>query len=461
MFSTIFTAAATVAASLFFFTSRSSGTAAGGDGASAFASPAQKEAFSRFRTNYLAVYLLVNGSDWLCGPYLYSVYKEHGLDLAWISTLSVIGFMSSAVLGSFAGSLSDKWGRRKLCLLYPLTFAASCLCIQVPSLPILILGRVFGGISTSLLFSVFETWMTSEFFARGFPAAALGPLFSTAVTLNSVVAIVAGLAANSAADALGTSRIPFLLAIVPAVVGFAIVAATWSENYGAAGAVSSPAAGVAAEKPTGVLAAIKNDISILYVGIIQACFEGAMYGFVCLFGPALDQFASAMKLELPFGLIFATFMVFVMIGSTLCGSLQSSRESVMIPSMALAAAALFASSTATSLAPTFLAFCFFEMSVGLYFPLLFSLRSKVIPDAIRGTVLNVFRIPLNILVVLILTRVGVDPVAHVLRLCGTLCAVAAASAALLYRHARAAPIGYAAVPTAEDKAESEGEEDDE
>jgi hypothetical protein len=40
------------------------------------------------------------------------------------------------------------------------------------------LGRVFGGIATSLLFSAFESWLVAEHFKRGFDGAWLGPIFS-------------------------------------------------------------------------------------------------------------------------------------------------------------------------------------------------------------------------------------------------------------------------------------------
>lgn len=38
---------------------------------------------------------------------------------------------------------------------------------NVPNMPLLLVGRVLGGISTSLLFSAFESWMVTEHRARG------------------------------------------------------------------------------------------------------------------------------------------------------------------------------------------------------------------------------------------------------------------------------------------------------
>jgi hypothetical protein len=36
---------------------------------------------------------------------------------------------------------------------------------HIPSMPVLLLGRLLGGLSTSLLFTAFESWMVSSFAA--------------------------------------------------------------------------------------------------------------------------------------------------------------------------------------------------------------------------------------------------------------------------------------------------------
>ena len=54
--------------------------------------------------------------------------------------------------------------------------------------------------ATSLLFSVFDAWLVSEFAAREFDTARLGPTFSAAWAGNSFVAIAAGVLGEWAAD---------------------------------------------------------------------------------------------------------------------------------------------------------------------------------------------------------------------------------------------------------------------
>lgn len=53
-----------------------------------------------------------------------------------------------------------------------------------------------------------------------------------------------------------------------------------------------------------------------------------------------------------------------------------------------------------------LAFCIFEVLIGMFWPSMMTLRAKYVPEQQRSTIINVFRIPLNLFVCLILWKVG-------------------------------------------------------
>ena len=61
------------------------------------------------------------------------------------------------------------------------------------------------------------------------------------------------------------------------------------------------------------------DEKIALLGAIQSLFEGSMYTFVFLWTPAL----SPNDQMIPFGFIFATFMLASMLGSSLASRLMS------------------------------------------------------------------------------------------------------------------------------------------
>ncbi len=69
-------------------------------------------------------------------------------------------------------------GRKKAALLYVVTYTLSCFTKHSPDYWVLMVGRVLGGIATSLLFSAFESWVVGEHFARGFDERWLGDTFS-------------------------------------------------------------------------------------------------------------------------------------------------------------------------------------------------------------------------------------------------------------------------------------------
>lgn len=59
-------------------------------------------------------------------------------------------------------SLVDCRGRKRACVTYCITYILSCITKHSPLYQVLMLGRILGGISTSLLFSAFESWLVAE-----------------------------------------------------------------------------------------------------------------------------------------------------------------------------------------------------------------------------------------------------------------------------------------------------------
>lgn len=53
-----------------------------------------------------------------------------------------------------------------------------------------------------------------------------------------------------------------------------------------------------------------------------------------------------------------------------------------------------------------LGFCVFESCVGVFWPSIMKMRSQYIPEESRSTIMNFFRIPLNIFVCVVLYNVS-------------------------------------------------------
>ncbi|KIZ07268.1 Major facilitator superfamily domain-containing protein 5 [Monoraphidium neglectum] len=414
------------------------------------------QAFKAFRNNYLAVYSLQ-------GPYVYALYEHYGYSPAQIGQLFIAGFGSSMVFGTFVGALADKLGRKNAALGYVVTYSLSCCTKHSPDYWVLMGGRVLGGIATSLLYSAFESWLVAEHFKRGYSEQALGQTFSYAVFLgNGLMAILAGFLGDYLVEKMGLGRVaPFDAAILFMVVGGILIAITWPENYG------DTSSHDLSQQFTKAWDAITKDPCIALLGAIQAMFEAAMYSFVFLWTMAMSPNKEAIK----HGLIFVNFMTASMMGSFLAGVLmkRARPEYYMKYVFGAATAALLVPMVMaldTSKNPELkgkpithsgkiqlIAFCVFETCVGVFWPSMMKMRSDYVPEELRATIINIFRVPLNLFVCVVLGNVEAFPLAGMFGLCVAFMVVSMVSQTQLDKFSQARPV-YHKVSEAADAEES-------
>ena len=361
--------------------------------------------FNAFQREYLAVYLVIMLADWLQGTNMYTLYSGYGVS---VSTLFLTGFSSSLVFGTFVGLLVDAYGRKRACVLFCLLEIAINAMEHVPSMPILLLGRVLGGISTSLLFSAFESWMVAEHRRRGFPEAWLAKTFGLSSAGNGAVAVVAGLLAQVAADIKGDIG-PFQLAIALTVLALVLIL-RWPENYGKTsdGVLNSVSSSLSTATK-----AVKTDRRVALLAAVSALFEGATYTFVFMWVPRLIAIYP-FEGGLPTGLIFASFMVCITIGGVIYSALgmDAAVESYSFLCLlaAFGAMALCALGAPEAMmpqilpalgdfGPTLAAFLVLESCVGCFNACAGTMRSRYIPEDVQAAVMNLGRVPLNLLVV--------------------------------------------------------------
>lgn len=125
-------------------------------------------------------------------------------------------------------------GRKRAALLYVATYSLSCVTKHSSDYWVLMVGRLLGGIATSLLFSAFESWAVAAHNAAGFDEALLSDLFTKAVFLgNGLMAIASGLIGNVLVEDLRLGPVaPFDAAILVLLVGGVAIQLTWAENCG-------------------------------------------------------------------------------------------------------------------------------------------------------------------------------------------------------------------------------------
>ena len=133
-----------------------------------------------------------------------------------------------------------------------------------------------------------------------------------------------------------------------------------------------------------------------------------------------------------------------MLGSTTFSALSRALkiEDLMAGMLLLATCTMAAATTlgvpTGALVPLVAAFFAFEACVGMYFPLIGTLRSKYLPDAYRGVIMNLFGIPLNLIVVGVFLSISKLGLAGALT-CSSTALAGAAVAQLLLRRTVAKP----------------------
>ena len=358
---------------------------------------------ARFQRLYLPGFLLAMLADWLQGPFVYALYQGYGIDREHNGYLFVGGFGASAVVGTVVGSFADKYGRRKFAILYCLIYFGHCATKHWNIFNVLMLGRVLGGISTSLLFSVFDSWLVSESQRGGFTGEQLGNTFSLAYFGSSVAAIAAGqfgeIAANLAPlTPIGGSMYyggyvtPFDLANVVLVLCMFYISSKWSENFGQSDGKSGGSFGKA-------LGAMFEDKKIFLCGLICSAFESSMFIFVFNWTPCLMEPDQPVP---PFGHIFTGFMIFCLLGTRVYAYLSATMAPVeigliiMLVSMGCHLTVFLIANVQVR----FVAFLVFEACVGLYFPMVGTLKGDIVPEDMRSTIYNLYRLPLNVIVLM-------------------------------------------------------------
>ncbi|KAL7541550.1 hypothetical protein ACHAXR_011032 [Thalassiosira sp. AJA248-18] len=473
---------------------------------------------------YLPAYLLATCADWLQGPYKYALYSSYGYTQRDIAHLFVAGYGSGMVLGSIVGGLADSYGRKRLCLCYCLSYTFSVLMKHCKHFYVLLLGRVGGGVATSLLFSVFESWLIRAHGVRGLGSKGgltkeeeekwLAKSLAVSMYGSSLVAIGSGVLANLVVGISGKMRpwnvtgngepllyiggyiAAFDVCLVPLALCAVLIMVLWEENYGEASASTNDEVssnGLVAEnghhsagflkkhssiqvEDEGSTEEDKNRIlseeehrfllaeeerasrqkerwcSALFSGIhtvwntpnilvccvIGSIFEGAMYIFIFLWTPALTSLQEQIGYrqgdieeteitestekdihtdsELPFGWIFSTFMVCCMLGTITFSRLSNAgipASKCLAGILALASLSCIAmacpsssglSSGASSSAntPQYLGMMVYEFCIGFYYPAMGTVKGTIVPEDQRAAIYNVFRLPLNLLVLVYL-----------------------------------------------------------
>lgn len=362
--------------------------------------------FQKLQKCYVIVYCLVCFADWLQGPYIYSLYKQYGFTEREIAILFITGTISNSIFGTIAGILADIYGRKMLCISYGILYTGCCLTKVFGNFQLLLIGRVLGGISTSILYSTFDSWYINEHINYfNFPNEWMNNTFSKATFMNSMLAIFAGILSYILVNVLDYGPIaPFLIAIPILITSSIYTMIMLNEHF-----IHNSKSASTSMKKSIILWLTNKDIFTL--SIIQSLYEGVLYLFIFSWAPILEP------LKAPLGLVFSSFMLALIIGSKLYSillgnNLLDTKKLLELSTFLgtfsfLLCNLVFLFNLPYTILTCYFFFILYEISIGIYMPSMTYLKSLIIPENVRVTLSNVVKIPTNFFISFVLLRIKI------------------------------------------------------
>lgn len=370
-----------------------------------------RESLRKLRIKYFFVYAFASLGDWCQSVYLIRLLKKYGYSTNHIRTCFVIGFLSSAFLGTLAASLADRFGRKRLARCYFALSAASCVCVHNRAMWSIILSRVLGGVAMSLLMSTFESWFVQAH--NEFHSGWLNESFSFQSFTNASTGILAVLFSEFLADktkptygpdvqtfsfSYGGSVAPFAVSFFVLLIGAGIVSYAWDEVPAAVPSTYATSKYCGYEIVRGVRTGMKRWDMVLLCMCVSA-LDSAWFIWFVTWKPAMEQ-----EHNPPSQFVFVALMSGYMVGSQIFRLLVQCMRVETI-----ATVVFFVSSVSIALSvwlPTgharFACFYAFLTSVGTWRVVASSLKSSIVEESMRTTVYSLFDVPSNLVVAFVL-----------------------------------------------------------
>ncbi|CAF1431178.1 unnamed protein product [Adineta steineri] len=225
--------------------------------------------FNRLRWIYLIGYLSRAAGNHLHGSYRSALYESYGLSRSNIELIYIVAYTSSLVIGTFAASLADVYGRRLGCLLSNIFFIVMVILMNFSSLWILIISGIFSGIADALHLTAFDAWLLQEYRERSLDDTSLKRILRDANIGVSLISIGAGVFAQVLVK-WSNYTAPFNMSIVFFTVSLICIWKFWSENYGNKDAKATHSLILAIQ-------ILQADPRVVVLGLCIASFEASLF----------------------------------------------------------------------------------------------------------------------------------------------------------------------------------------
>ena len=357
---------------------------------------------SSLKERYLIAFVLTRSAMWAKAPYLYTLFMTvHKFTFAEIGILYLVDAIAALILGPITGQLADKYGRKMFCHCYNISIIINLLLRMEGSRPLAYLAQVVTGFGAGLISTTFEAWVVSES-ERAFEnynreaERFKKNLFTKSNVYDAATSIITSILLAFVYSYYGIYA-PFWISIFLSLAATIYIHFAWEENE------------LQIKKKESVLSQLGGamnefrKIEVLCIGIIEGIAMACLNIFLFSWTPILKQSTPG---GMNVGFIFTSMVLTMIVGTksyeVLIVNLHFDYYMSISGCLFLQGLLLFLTYRIDSFLVRMIFLSLFNGLTGFYNPLNSIVKSNILEEKYRALLMNLFRVPLNIYVIVVL-----------------------------------------------------------
>ena len=351
---------------------------------------------------YLVAFVLTRSAMWAKAPYLYTLFMTvHKFTMAEIGILYLVDAVAALIFGPITGQLADKYGRKLFCHCYNFSIIINLLLRMQGSRPLAYLAQIVTGFGAGLICTTFEAWVVSqsEIEFKGLKREAerfRKRLFKNSNVLDAAVSIITSGICAIIYSYMGIYA-PFWISIGLSLLASIVIGALWEENAPLANSPSNTM-----EQFKEAIKELKK-VNVLCIGLIEGIAMGILNIYLFSWTPILKQSTPG---GMNVGFIYTCMVLTMIVGTksyeVLIVYCNFDYYMSITGCLFIQGTLLYLTYYIDNFLARLLFLSLFNGLTGFYNPLNSIVKSNILVDEYRALLMNLFRIPLNIYVIIVL-----------------------------------------------------------
>lgn len=373
---------------------------------------------------YLVCYIVTRAAMWAKAPYLYTLFMTlQKFTFAEIGDLYLIDAVAALVLGPITGQLADKYGRKFFCHCYNISIIINLLLRMHGSKILAYLAQVVTGFGAGLICTTFEAWFVceSDKLFGGYRAEVerfRKRLFRDANIYDAACSIITSFLCAFIYSYLGIFS-PFWISIFLSALATVLIHFLWDENKSQI------------QRDSRAWDQIKEacqefrKVDVTSIGLIEGIAMACLNIYLFSWTPILKQSTPG---GMNVGFIFTTMVLTMIVGTktyeVLIVYMKADNYISIAGCMLLQGLLMYLTYAVNGFLPRMIFLALFNGLTGFYNPLNSTIKSNILMEKYRALLMNMFRIPLNTYVIIVLLTLRMMNPFTVAIINGTMCIVA-------------------------------------